>query len=78
MQGTITQITLYDDELNRRLEKGIAYFLDSYDLSDFIGVQLVSLEGEELTIQFKGFSNPDEVYFAKINLETLKYEVNPQ
>lgn len=78
MQGTIKQLTLYDNELSRRLEKGIAYFLNSYDMSDFIGVQLVSLEGEELIIQFKGFSNSDEVYFATINLETLKYEVNPQ
>jgi len=78
MQGTITQITLFDDELSRRIEKGIAYFLNSYDMSEFIGVQLVSLEGEVLTIEFKGFSNPDEVYFATINLETLKYEVNPQ
>lgn len=78
MQGTIKQLTLFDDELSRRLEKGIANFLNSYDMSDFIGVQMVSLEGEELAIQFNGFTNPDEVYFATINLETLKYEVNQQ
>ncbi|QBP42156.1 hypothetical protein [Paenisporosarcina antarctica] len=78
MQGTIKQLTLYDDELSRRLEKGIAYFLNDYDMSDFIGVQLVSLEGEELIIQFKDFSKPDEVYFATINVEALKYEVIPQ
>lgn len=76
MQGTIKKLILYDDDLSRQLEKGIGYFLKNHDMENYIQPQLVSLEGDELIIQFTDFNNTNEKYTATINLETQEFIVN--
>ncbi|WP_019414493.1 hypothetical protein [Paenisporosarcina sp. TG20] len=76
MQGTIKHLTLYDDDLSRQLEKGIGNFLKNYDMENYIKPQLVSLEGDELIIQFTDFNNTNDKYTATINIETQEFIVN--
>ena len=65
---------MYDDERSKRLEKGIAHLLSNHDTNEFIGYKLLSLEGDELLIEFTDYFNADVVYNATINLEKLEYE----
>lgn len=74
-QGKIKSLTLYDDELSKRLEKGIAYLLSNQDANAFLGYKLLSLEGDELIVEFTDYFNAEEVYNASINLETLEFDV---
>jgi len=73
-QGTIKSLTLYDDERSKRLEKGIAHLLSNQDTNAFIGYKLLSLEGDDLLIEFTDYFDAEVVYNATINLETLEYE----
>jgi hypothetical protein len=74
-QGTIKSLTLYDDERSKKLEKGIAHLLSNQDTNAFIGYKLISLENDELVVEFTDYFNAEEVYNATINLDTLEFDV---
>lgn len=76
-QGTIKSVTLYDDQLSRKIEKGIAHFLTEDANNETIGYKLVALENDLLTIEFTDYFDTEKVYSATINLESLEFEVTP-
>ncbi len=74
-QGSIKKLTIFDDELSKRLEKGIAQILSKQEDNAFIGYKLLTLKDDELVIEFTEYFNTNVVYNATINLETLEFEV---
>lgn len=76
-RGTIKSVILYDDQLSRKIEKGIAHFLTEDANNATIGYKLVSLENDFLVIEFTDYDDTEKVFTATINLESLEFEVKP-
>lgn len=76
-QGTIKSVTLYDDQLSRKIEKGIAHFLTEDAINATIGYKLVALQNDLLIIEFTDYNDTEKAYTATIDLETFEYEVTP-
>jgi hypothetical protein len=78
-QGTLKEITLFDDEYSLKVSSAIASFLENQPNGDLVEFEVLSIEGNELTARMKVWDfEVDGQFIAQINLETYEFTITDE
>ena len=78
-QGTLKEITLFDDEYSLRVSSAITSFLENQPKGDLVEFEILSIDGNELTARMKVWDfEVDGLYLAQIDLETHEFKITEE
>ena len=78
-QGTLKEITLFNDEYSLRVSSAITSFLENQPKGDLVEFEILSIDGNELTARMKVWDfEVDGRYLAQIDLETHEFTITEE
>ena len=78
-QGTLKEVTLFNDEYSLRVSSAITSFLENQPKGDLVEFEVLTIDGNELTARMKVWDfEVDGRFLAKINLETHEFTITEE
>ncbi|QUW20547.1 DUF3221 domain-containing protein [Sporosarcina sp. Marseille-Q4063] len=78
-QGTLKEITLFNDDQAIKFSSAIASFLENQPHGDLVEFEILSIDGNELSARMKVWDfEIDGHYLAQINLETNEFKITKE
>jgi hypothetical protein len=78
-QGTLKEITLFDDEYSLKVSSAISSFLENQPKGDLVEFEILSIDGRELTARMKVWDfEVDGQFIAQIDLETYEFTITDE
>jgi hypothetical protein len=78
-QGTLKEITLFNDAYSLRVSSAISAFLENQTKGDLVEFEILSIDGNELTARMKVWDfEVDGQFIAQIDLETNEFTITEE
>jgi hypothetical protein len=78
-QGTLKEITFFDDEYSLKVSSAISSFLENQPKGDLVEFEILSIEGNELTARMKVWDfEVDGQFIAQLDLETYEFTITDE
>ena len=79
MQGTLKELTLFNDAYSLSVSSAISSFLENQPNGDLVEFEILTIDGNELTARMKVWNfEVDGRFIAKIDLETNKFTISEE